>query len=212
MLEGTNKTDLFALTKEYDIINEPPHRRIIFFNGPPRSGKDLAARTVYEMDYYIHWFRMSEPLKRMVHAMFQLSTDEKEYVEHKKDEPLPVLFDNSYRELQIWLAEEAIKAKFGKDMLGRLAAYRVARSMSKIYVCSDAGFVEEMQPLRDLVSDNNCLIVQLYREGCDFNKDSRSYVDIPTIETIKLVNEGKIEDYKYTVKRTVTEWLSRQAS
>jgi hypothetical protein len=56
------------------------------------------------------------------------------------------------------------------------------------------------------------LVVQVYRDGCDFTKDSRSYITLPGVKTIKLVNSGSIRDYEYNVKAAVNLWLEAQES
>jgi len=187
-------------------------KRIILFNGPPRSGKDTAARFVYSDNPFIHWFRFSQPLKDMVSAMFTLNSTDAKVIEEHKDNKLPLLFDNTFRELQIWLSEECMKHRFGKDIFGRLARRRVENSLAKLFINSDCGFVEEAIPLLDLVGPKNMLIVQIHREGYDFSKDSRSYITLPGVQTVKLVNQGKLRDYEYNVQAVVKEWLAAQVS
>ena len=187
-------------------------KRIILFNGPPRSGKDTAASFIYSSNPFIHWFRMSQPLKDMVAAFFTLNSTDAKVIEQHKDHPLPMLFDNTFRDLQIWFSEECAKPKFGKDVLGRLARRRVENALSQLHICSDCGFMEEAIPLLDLVGPKNMLVVQVYREGCDFSKDSRRYITLPGVQTVKLVNEGKLRDYEYNVQAVVKEWLAAQES
>jgi len=187
-------------------------KRIILFNGPPRSGKDTAASFIYSSNPFIHWFRMSQPLKDMVAAFFTLNSTDAKVIEQHKDNKLPLLFDNTFRDLQIWFSEECAKPKFGKDVFGRLARRRVEQSLSSLYICSDCGFVEEAIPLLDLVGPKNILIVQIHRDGCDFTKDSRSYITLPGVQTVKLVNQGHLRDYEYNVKAVVKAWLEAQES
>lgn len=187
-------------------------KQIILFNGPPGSGKDLAASLVYASNPFIHWFRMSQPLKDMVSALFNLNSTDAKVIEAHKDNELPMLFDETFRNLQIWLSEECAKPKFGKDVFGRLARRRIEMALSKLHICSDCGFVEEAIPLLDLVGPKNMLIIQLHRDGHDFSKDSRNYITLPGVTTIKLVNQGKLRDYEYNVQAVVKEWLAAQES
>lgn len=194
--------------------NLPPRmkKRIILFNGPPRSGKDTAADCIYSNNPMIHWFRLSAPLKAMVLALFGYDSTVMQFIEAHKDERLSQLEGFIYRELQIWLSEDCIKPKFGPDIFGKIAAHRVDRAYSLLHMCSDAGFAEEVVPLVNLVGADNVLIVQIHRDGCNFDNDSRSYITVPGVRTIKLMNEGKLVDYQYAVKAVVNAWLDQSES
>ena len=123
----------------------------ILFNGPPRSGKDTAAKIAEqyidnETRYDAVWEKFSFPNKRAFAGMMGLECDDWGVVEpHEatKDEIIPVL-GVSYRQWQIDYSEKYMKPLYGNDIFGRLLLDRCRRDADEIddngiYIISDCG-------------------------------------------------------------------------
>lgn len=182
-------------------------RPLILLNGPPRSGKDEGAAYLYKK-YNAHWFRMSQPIKDALRAMFNMTEAQYKECEAKKDTRMEFLFDLSFREAQIAFSEVFAKEVFGITVFGKLAARRVAQSVSKMFVCSDSGFQQEAHPFIQLVGAKNVLVIRLHRTGCDFSQDSRSYINIDGATNIDLDNNASLARYHENLDGVVHGWLS----
>ncbi len=175
---------------------------VVFLNGPPRSGKDTAADALVTSFNAFH-YKMSQPLKLAVPALIGMKHEE---LEKRKDEP--TWFGPTYREMQIAMSEVYAKPLLGKDVFGRIAVTHLKNHMApgRVMVISDCGFVEEMIPIIEWINHRNCLIIQLHREGCDFNNDSRSYVDYNGVTVQELYNKHDLEGFKAQIVRAVERW------
>jgi len=150
---------------------------------------------------------MSQPLKDMTRALFNWDDAEAEYMEANKDTPQNALYGWSYRAFQIALSEDFIKPKLGGDAFGRLASRIIQRSPSSLFICSDSGFAEEAVPIVRTVGAANVLLVQLQRQGHTFRGDSRSYISLPSVRTVKLENNGSLTDFKEQLCTVVDVWM-----
>ena len=189
-----------------DVDMSNTFRPLILLNGPPRSGKDEGAKLLYTK-YNAHWFRMSQPLKDTVRAMFNMTSLQQQACEDKKDTRMEFLFDRTYREVQIAVSEEFMKPYFGSNVLGHLAARRVANSASRMFVCSDSGFLSEAFPFIQLFGPASVLVVRLHRRGCNFDNDSRSYISVPGATNIDLENHYSLAAYQDNLLEVVKAWL-----
>ena len=174
-------------------------RKLILLNGPPRCGKDTAC------DYIVdscsgYPFKFSAPIKAAIRAAFDLCDDEVDYVESIKSEVTSLFCGRSYRATQISFSEDWAKPFFGKDFFGHCAARHLVNAIrqhpeQRLYVCSDSGFAIEALPVIDVFGTANVLLVRVEREGTSFEGDSRSYIDLPGINTISLKNNDTLEEY-----------------
>jgi hypothetical protein len=194
-------------------MNHPS--KLILFNGPRHSGKDEAANYCAEM-FGANRFKMSGPIKAAIKAMFALSDEDVELLGTVKTQPSPLLFGRSYVEVQISFSEEWAKELWGKDVFGKIAARAVNQwqryaGSGSLYVCSDSGFVEEAQELvYQVVGPDNVLLVQLERPGKSFVGDSRSYIELHDVKTIKIQNAGTLAEYHAKIANEVANWLARE--
>lgn len=204
--------------------------KAVFFNAPPRAGKDTACHAV---EFHFLWAKprhphyvpypakFAEALKRGAHALFGLNDPNFEMFEQRKDVPTDEFFGHSAREVYIKLSEAFMKPLFGRDVFGRIFAQALVRNITRdfskassdsvaLVLCADSGFKEEIEPILEIIGRENALIVQISREGCDFKNDSRSYIDIPGVTTITLHNT-EIEKFKSDAINAVTAWLDQPA-
>jgi hypothetical protein len=186
-------------------------RKLILFNGPPRSGKDTAAdRLAHSFGAYS--FKFSAPIKAAIRAAFGLCDDEVEYAESIKSESTALFHGNSYRETQISFSERWMKPTFGIDVFGHLAARHLRSVIAKdpgksLYVCSDSGFAEEAEPVVEIFGPGNVLLVHVHRDGCDFAGDSRSFINLGGVYSSSLTNNATLEEYHQAVDGLGRAWL-----
>lgn len=196
--------------------------KIIIFNGPPRSGKDTFAdklEHVYENKWFnsdVIFIAMRESFKdSLVHLVldfYNIHEDEwDDRYEHSKEEPWDALGGRSQREALIDMSENKIKPMFGNDFFGKAAARKLQTGSDsdgdgRLYIFSDGGFVEEIQPLIDKFGKENILIIRLHREGFDFSNDSRGFLNIEGIESWDVDSKG-IEDTFDAIKKICEEWI-----
>ena len=149
---------------------------VIIFNGPPGTGKDEAClffkqRGFTHLSFKYHLFRATTEFYDVSLAWFMEGYDDrsiKERPEHRLD-------GFSRRQALIFVSEEVIKPRYGKDYFGAMAAKEM--ELDGNYCFSDGGFMEELIPIINTIEAENISIVQLTREGCDFSSDSRRYFD-----------------------------------
>ena len=171
--------------------------RVILLNGPPRSGKDTAARTFCRSlgGMFAH-DKLSLPIKRAFAGLMNVTVHDDLNVypyEDMKEQVIPVL-GVSYRQWQIDFAEKLMRPTYGRDvfirlLMERLAPYRTIRSVTNVIV-SDCGIQLEVDLLEK--SGFDVRVIQLHRDGCSYAGDSRGYVTSKRMTIIH--NDGKVHD------------------
>lgn len=165
--------------------------KVIFLNGPPRCGKDTVGEIIMTLVPGSRVTKMAHKLKVGTHALFRALhgrltpttlhavLDDATY-EDMKDEPLPLFFGETPRKAYIDVSEKLIKPMFGDEFWGELVAKQIIASGPKIplWIITDTGFEPETRPIIRLVGKENCTLIRLRRHGCDFSKDSRSYLQL----------------------------------
>jgi hypothetical protein len=152
----------------------------IIFNGPPRSGKDEACRFLVSNYSFKHLQFKDELFKETAdHFGVSLEWFMQGYNSvHEgvilKEIPRKELNGLSKRKALIYVSEEIIKPKFGKNYFGVKTAEKIDQVSS--YCFSDGGFIEEVSSLINIIGQENICIVQLVRDGCNFSSDSRNYM------------------------------------
>ena len=192
------------------------NRKLILFNGPRHSGKDAASLHVANTWNAYH-FKFSAPIKAAIKAAFDLSDEDVLYLETIKTTPTPILLGKSYVEVQISFSESWAKLFFGQDVFGQIAerklTYVANETDTQLFVCSDSGFAIETWPIINTVfGKENTLLVRISREGKDFTGDSRSYIDLPGVDTIRLENNKTLSGYYGAIDDLITFWLQFTAN
>lgn len=176
--------------------------KVVFLNGPPRSGKDTIARMMVQEqrdreDVNFRQFvieRMATPLKSAGAAFLNTPLDE---LEDDKD-GTHVLPDTTWRQFQIKLSEDFAKRHFGGHIFGELLLRRMItvtngykdHNREWLFIIADSGFYGESSFVADAVGRDNCLLVQITRPGSDFASDSRSFIKITGVHTYLIHNDG----------------------
>lgn len=186
--------------------------QIILFNGPPGAGKDtaVAAYEALGRRYNTERRKFASAVKIGAHALFGLFNDRgqpypADTFEAVKNQPRDEFWGMSPREAYIWYSEEVMKPKFGPGIFGRIEARKL--KPGRIHLFSDSGFAPEAEEIAAIAGRRNMFLVRLYREGCTFEKDSRSYISLPGVDTVDLKNDGG-PTFHDTVAGVVDTWLN----
>lgn len=166
----------------------------ILFNGPPMSGKDEGCEFLVTNYGFTHLSFKEELFKDTI-ELFDVS--EKWFMDdyHNRDvkeRPENLLNGMSRREALIYTSEEIVKKKFGSDYYGLRTAEKINGVSS--YCFSDGGFVDEVLPVINTIGQENICIVQLFREGCSFSFDSRSYLNGYVIEEFIINHKSEMDN------------------
>lgn len=187
--------------------------RIIFFNGPPSSGKDTACKYLAKTypDKVKHE-AFSKPLKQANKVLFGL--DDAWFTEHDVDPVLKnkqeeELFGFSWRQVNIDLSEVFLKPHYSKGFFGKSMANRLSTdptAQDAVVVISDSGFIEEVDELVKVFGEDCITYVRLERKGCDFSSDSRTYINIekyPAIRKHLIINNDTVSNFIAKVEHLV---------
>lgn len=183
---------------------------LFLFNGPPRVGKNTAAKLMLiHLKKHKHVyglraveFSLATPLKEATHALFGVNRPER-FFERTKDTSNYLFFGMTPRQAYINMSEKGVKPQYGKDFFGKVLVNRIEGFKKKfnlsgtLVVITDCGFKDELMPVIDYVGKENMTIIQMEREGCDYSFDSRSYINVDGIYTVRIPNnEGEPELYE----------------
>lgn len=193
--------------------------KIILFNGPPRSGKDIAATKIMSVFSFVNdltgegieFDRFSMPIKAAFAGTVNAPIDEYGTVnpyEQTKDELIPWL-GVSYRQWQIDFSESYMKPKYSKDIFSRLFVQRNYNSKARAIVVPDSGFAEEAEPIAKTFGVENTLLIRVRRPGFDFTGDSRSYIKNISPNEFDIFNDGPVEEFYEKVVVEVAKFLER---
>lgn len=198
-------------------------QRIVLFNGPPRCGKDTAAKHLFLTDKSQKWCfdRMSMPIKRAFSGVVSKNINafgEVEYYEANKEEVM-MAFAKSYRQWQIDFSEKFMKPLYGQSIFGKLFIERARRqSRDAVILVPDCGFDIEYATLAKHFGFENVLVVKIYRPGYGFAGDSRTYLAVGSDfyvadenqQVSHINNATTVEDFLIKVATVVSVWLRQR--
>lgn len=189
-------------------------RRVIFLNGPPRSGKDTVAKGLLHQlgPQNATIVKFADPLTNIAKVI--LGMTEKEFLHYReeaKDEPLPEPFDHlTMRQLLIKISEEWIKPTFGERYFGHAMVRRLNHLMSPTVIISDSGFYDEAVPVLSRYGADRCLLIQVSRFGATFEGDSRSYWQMYNTEPVRINNRYDVSKesdmFEAQMRRIIDGW------
>ena len=152
--------------------------KIIILNAPPGAGKDTIGKIVLE--------RSQNPvcITSFKQPMFNIALavlGAKRYGDFiaaynnrdEKEKPLDFLMGMSPRQFMIWISEDVVKPKFGRDFFGKRFAESASNSDCPV-ICTDGGFADEVIALID--AGHEVHLCRLHRRGFGFDGDSRNYI------------------------------------
>lgn len=172
-------------------------KKLLLFNGPPKSGKDFGAEYVVSKfkDSILHKF--AKILKEKTHALYGFHWRGHAYYEDCKNDPHPDFLGLSPRQAYINVSETYFKPVHGDKVFGELLVKDLETLDWQLAVISDSGFKGEAEVLIEQYGADNITLIRVHREGCDFSNDSRSYIELPHVDTFDVDNLG---DDTYTDK------------
>jgi len=187
--------------------------KIIFINGPPRSGKDTAGEILRDQ-LGGELFKFAHALKVGTHALFTVmqgryGVDNPEfyddsYYEATKDQSEADMYGITPRAAYIAVSEQLCKPLFGEQFFGRVLRDTIVRREPSTAIITDSGFGHEAVPIVERFGAENCLLIRMWRDRCNFSKDSRNYISLPGIETIDVHNDYSIDSLRvYFAKHAV---------
>lgn len=188
------------------------NKKIIFFNGPPRVGKDTIVTGLLSRFPTAQNIKFSTPLKSALPVFFGLTQSQIDNLEQNKDTSKDYFLGKSWREVQIYLSENWAKPIFGNKVFGNITKNIINNDHdANIFLISDSGFQEEAEALIDHFGKENCLLIRLKRENTNFDNDSRSYwVNKFDIQEITLYNDKSIEAGIDKAQEIIMRWIGRE--
>jgi hypothetical protein len=187
------------------------NKKIVFFNGPPRAGKDTIVNELLKRYHSTENIKLSNPLKTALPVFFGLSKEQIDILENEKEVYKDYLLGKTWRDVQISLSEEWAKKVFGPRGVGNIAKNVINNSSSQFFLISDSGFQEEAGSLVEHFGKDNCLLIRIKRDGTNFNNDSRSYwKNIYDIDDIVLYNDKSIDAAVDKANEIINNWIARK--
>lgn len=188
------------------------NKKIVFFNGPPRVGKDTLVMGLLSKFPTAINIKFSTPLKTALPVFFGLTQSQIDMLEQNKDAPRNYFLGKSWRDVQISLSEDWAKPIFGNRVFGNITKNIIENEDdTNIFLISDSGFQEEAAALVEQFGKENCLLIRLKREGTNFDNDSRSYWEnIFDIKEITLYNDKSIEAGIDKAQEIIIRWIERK--
>lgn len=166
-------------------------KKIILLNGAPCSGKDFGADFIVNNFKGARKDKFARVLKERTHALYGFPSRGHDYYEDIKDEPSKDFYGLTPRQAYINVSEMYFKPVHGNSIFGDILADELDKYPWEIVVISDSGFVEEAQVLINKYGKENVILIQIERDGSNFNNDSRSYINLgPEICTTLVFNDG----------------------
>lgn len=182
--------------------------KIIFLNGAPRAGKDCCASAIVKEYHSAHRLGFADHLKRATHAAYGMFDVPAFYFENVKDQPNDLFLGLSPRQAYIKHSESYMKPIHGDKVFGDLWL-RGAQALPspEIIAVPDSGFAPEAEPGINWVGPDNCMLIRVRRDGCDFSNDSRSHIDLP-VHTVEIWNNSTLADLHNALQCEIDGWLN----
>lgn len=189
--------------------------KVILFNAPPNSGKTYSSEWLREeLHDSLGGFvkvtnqAFADPVNKAVKSFFSLSEEQFEELATRemKEVKQESLGFRSLREARIWLAEDLIKPRVGRDFFAAEVYDGFERGWA-VNIVHDLGFKEELKVMTDNVPHKNILVVRICAEGTNYEGDSRSPVKVPeSVEVLEWENR-KDEESLNELWSEVVAWL-----
>lgn len=186
-------------------MNQSDTTKVIFFNGPPRSGKDfLMERTnIFLGDNGLSPISVafSDAMYLAISKLYGIPQIQLERIKNSsaKDEPNELFFGKTLREVAISLSEEWFKpfhddrTVFAK-VLARELQY-IPNVYGEHYILIDTGFFDECFAFCEQFGDalDSITLIRINRDGTSFDGDSRHYITNEMIEDYNSRESTKVK-------------------
>lgn len=172
--------------------------QLILFNGPPRCGKDTGVEHIVNNQRVgIQHMKLAAILKERTHALYGMPTLTYDHFEPVKDKKREEFLGLTPREAYINVAEKYFKPVHGETVFPELLSQNIRNAGNPVVAISDLGFDIELKYFVKEFGAENILLVKVHRAGCNFDNDSRNYVDFlndngealyPGLQTLTIIN------------------------
>ena len=168
--------------------------RVVFVQGPPRSGKDsvghILANELWSDGVDARVYKFAEPITKWSQEFFGVSCADEEI----KDQPHRNIDGMSPRQAAIAFSERAIKPVFGHDIFGKVLLRKIEADAPDVAIITDSGFMHEARPIWEQYGLDVCVAVHVHRRDTSFKNDSRSYWELPEPgTTFKFDNDSSLD-------------------
>lgn len=186
------------------------NKRVIILNGPPGSGKDTIADFI-AAEFNADHLRFKTKLYAITALINNLDFDMfmKIATDQVAKDSVELARGLTARQLLIETSENVIKPYYGKEYFGNDVGNSILKSDKSLFAISDGGFPEELTSMIGVgrLNRSDVVIVKLYRNGCNFDNDSRSYFDESLlhsdIKVITFVNNLELYPMYDAIKQLV---------
>lgn len=184
-------------------------KKIILLNAPPGAGKDHAAKLLVNSLKSCKLDKFARVLKERTHALYGFPQRSWDYYEDCKEIPTKDFLGLTPRQAYIKVSEQYFKPIHGDRVFGELLLQELNKVSEEIIAVSDSGFLSEAEVLIDEYGEDNILLVQIHRDGCDFSNDSRDYIILEDCQSAWVINEGD-SSFEEKVLKVVLDWLDQE--
>lgn len=197
--------------------------RVLFINGPPRSGKDEAGKIAAGLlrgwqgvgSPHVEIVKFAKILKERTHALYGVTCGDsgdpvdQAHFEDVKDKPQDAFLGLTPRQAYINVSERLMKPVHGQAVWGKLLLDEMKNKFADCFIITDAGFYPEAVPILDHFGSENCRLIRMHRSGCDFMGDSRGYIVLPRVSDFDINNDCDKSALRQTVEHylLISEWL-----
>ena len=186
------------------------NKTVIILNGPPGSGKDTIADFI-AAEFNAEHLRFKTKLYAITALINNLDFDEfmKIATDQNTKDSVKLARGLTARQLIIETSENVIKPYYGKEYFGNDVGDSILKSDKSLFVLSDGGFPEELSSMIGVgcLNYSDVVIVKLYRTGCNFDNDSRTYFNEailhPDIRVIPFINDLELYPMYDAIKQLV---------
>ncbi len=157
-------------------------KNVFILNGPPQSGKDAIADYCVAKENSIDKVESNQSLIDLACNISGIGMDEwyERYDDKKdgfsiKDKPWEKLQEKTQREFLIHISEELCKPFLGKNFFVKKMVRQILSKKNENIILVGLGFQEELEYLLNH-PEINVNLNHVYRDGCNFDNDSRGYL------------------------------------
>lgn len=182
---------------------------VVVFNGPPYCGKDTLARMLADyMESHgisapVKEESLSLPLRHVAYAMVGETYNDASYAAFKET-PFAEFGNRTGRQLMIDVSESFLKQVYGEKIMAQMLVARNSDWLDTdgVLLIRDGGFQVEINALLDEIIADNIYVVQIHRDGCSFDNDSREWVRHPnSARMMQVWNNGSLNDLRTEAAR-----------
>jgi hypothetical protein len=189
--------------------------RVLLVNGPPRAGKDSFGKLLKENFQHVYLGSFAWALKVRTHGLYGCPEAPAGAFEDVKDAPNPIFLGLTPRQAYIAVSERFYKKEHGDDVWGKILCKSLQWADTQnaekgvtnpLYVITDSGFAKEARCLIEFYGKADVALVRLHREGCDFSRDSRSYIELPELAFCRDVIANNMDELETCAFALAAEW------